>query len=120
MALPDGPVWLVSRYDDVRAALADLRLSKDWRYTLPLEQRAAAPALPTPMMILMDPPDHTRLRTLVSRSFTARRMAELRPRVEQIAAGLLDDLPAAGTVDLMARYARRRSTRWSWCTGAAR
>jgi vitamin D3 1,25-hydroxylase len=103
--LPDGPVWLLTRYADVRAAFTDPRFSKDWRWTLPPEQRAAAPATPTPMMILMDPPDHTRLRKLVGRSFTARRMAELRPRVEQIAAELLAGLPAEGEVDLMARYA---------------
>ncbi|MEN3303118.1 cytochrome P450, partial [Pseudonocardia sp.] len=103
--LPDGPMWLISRYDDVRAAFVDARLSKDWRYTLPVEQRDAMPAAPTPMMLLMDPPDHTRLRKLVSRSFTVRRMAELKPRVEEIARELLAALPDDGTVDLMARYA---------------
>ncbi|TQM14159.1 cytochrome P450 family protein [Pseudonocardia kunmingensis] len=102
---PDGTVWLISRYADVRAALADPRLSKDWRYTLPPEQRASMPATPIPMMILMDPPEHTRLRKLVSRSFTLRRMEELRPRVEEIAGELLDALPPAGRVDLMAEYA---------------
>ncbi|WP_103381546.1 cytochrome P450 family protein [Pseudonocardia dioxanivorans] len=101
--LPGGPVWLVTRYDDVRTAFTDPRFAKDWRWTLPPEQRADAPS--TPMMILMDPPDHTRLRKLVSRSFTARRMAGLRPRVEEIAAELVADLPAEGAVDLIARYA---------------
>jgi cytochrome P450 len=102
---PDGTVWIMSRYADVRAALADPRLSKDWRYTLPPEQRAEAPAANIPMMLLLDPPEHTRLRKLVSRSFTLRRMEELRPRVEQIAGELLDGLPASGRVDLMAEYA---------------
>jgi cytochrome P450 len=102
---PDGNVWLLSRYADVRAALADPRLSKDWRYTLPPEQRAEAPAANIPMLLLLDPPEHTRLRKLVSRSFTLRRMEELRPRVEQIATELLDALPPAGRVDLMAEYA---------------
>jgi cytochrome P450 len=101
----DGTVWLISRYADVRAALADPRLSKDWRYTLPPEQRESMPATPIPMMILMDPPEHTRLRKLVSRSFTLRRMEELRPRIEEIASELLDALPPAGRVDLMAEYA---------------
>ena len=101
----DGNVWLMSRYADVRAALADPRLSKDWRYTLPADQRAEYPATPLPMMILMDPPDHTRLRKLVSRSFTLRRMEELRPRVVQIAEDLLADLPTTGSVDIMSRYA---------------
>jgi cytochrome P450 len=103
----DGPVWLVTRYDDVRAALADPRLSKDWRFTLPPEERAAAPGNDIPMMILLDPPRHTRLRKLVSRSFTVRRIAALRPRVEEIAAELLDALPEDEPFDLMAHYAFR-------------
>ncbi|RZT85105.1 hypothetical protein EV383_1969 [Pseudonocardia sediminis] len=103
--LPDGVMWLISRHDDVREAFVDPRLSKDWRWTLPEDQRAAMPAAPTPMMILMDPPDHTRLRKLVSRAFTVRRMAELRPRVQEIADELLADLPEDGTVDLMRAYA---------------
>ncbi|MCX6466808.1 MAG: cytochrome P450 [Pseudonocardiales bacterium] len=103
---PDGRVWMLFRHADVRAALADPRLSKDWRYTLPPEQRAGQPAFPIPMMILMDPPEHTRLRKLVSRTFTVRRMEELRPRVAEIAERLLDDLAAqTGPTDLMARYA---------------
>ena len=102
--LPDGPVWMMFRHADVRAALADPRLSKDWRYTLPVEQRAEMPATPIPMMILMDPPEHTRLRKLVSRTFTLRRTEELRPRVEALAGQLLDALPATGTVDIMAEY----------------
>lgn len=103
---PDGRVWMLFGHADVRAALADQRLSKDWRYSLPAEQRAQHPATPVPMMLLMDPPEHTRLRKLVSRAFTVRRMEELRPRVAQIAERLLDDLAAApGPVDLMAGYA---------------
>lgn len=101
----DGPVWMMFRHADVRAALADPRLSKDWRFTLPPEARAEHAATPIPMMILMDPPEHTRLRKLVSRAFTVRRMEELRPRVAEFAARLLDDLPATGRVDLMSSYA---------------
>jgi cytochrome P450 len=101
----DGILWLISRYADVRAALVDPRLSKDWRYTLPPEQRAAHAATPIPMMILMDPPEHTRLRKLVSRVFTLRRMEALRPRVQQVAAELIDGLRTEGAVDIMASYA---------------
>jgi cytochrome P450 len=103
--LPEGPVWLVTRYDDVRAALADPRLSKDWRSTLPPQARSDAPDAPLPMMVLLDPPDHTRLRKLVSRSFTVRRIQALRPRVEAIAAELLDALPVDAPFDLVAQYA---------------
>jgi cytochrome P450 len=105
LELPDGPAWLLTRYADIRDAHVDPRISKDWRYTLPADQRDAMPAAPTPMMILMDPPDHTRLRKLVSRSFTVRRVADLEPRVVEIADGLLDALPAERTVDLMREYA---------------
>jgi cytochrome P450 len=100
-----SPAWLISRHADVRAALADPRLSKDWRYTLPPEQRADAPGTPVPMMILMDPPEHTRLRKLVSRAFTLRRMEALRPRVREIADELIDALPTSGSVDVLAEYA---------------
>jgi hypothetical protein len=104
VASPDGPVWMLFRHADVRAALADPRLSKDWRHTLPADQREGQPGAPIPMMILLDPPEHTRLRKLVSRAFTARRMEDLRPRVAEIAERLLDELPA-DRVDLMAQYA---------------
>ncbi|GAA3240368.1 cytochrome P450 [Pseudonocardia petroleophila] len=102
---PDGPVWMMFDHADVRAALTDPRLSKDWRYTLPADAREGQPATPIPMMILMDPPEHTRLRKLVSRAFTVRRMEELRPRVAEFANRLIDDLPASGPVDLMSSYA---------------
>ena len=98
-------VWVLSRYADVRAALADPRLSKDKRYTLPPEQRADAVNPAVEMMVLMDPPDHTRLRKLVSRVFTTRRMQELRPRVAQLSKELADALPAAGQVDILRDYA---------------
>ena len=109
VALPRGGTsWMITRYDDVRAAFTDPRLVKDHRATLPPEVREQAPRLPGPfgsMMILLDPPDHTRLRRLVSRAFTARRTAELRPRIEALAAALLDALPGSGPVDLLAGYA---------------
>jgi len=54
-----------------------------------------------------DPPVHTRLRRLVGKAFTPRRVALLRPRAEEIAAGLLDEMEAAGGVtDLLDAYAR--------------
>ncbi|SES14581.1 hypothetical protein SAMN05216188_12338 [Lentzea xinjiangensis] len=104
-----GPTWLVTRYADVRAGLADPRLAKDYRAALPAEERATAPpGLPAPMshmLTSLDPPDHTRLRRLVTQAFTARRIAELRPRVEAFAADLLAALPTDEPVDLVARYA---------------
>ncbi|WP_433873169.1 cytochrome P450 family protein [Saccharopolyspora sp. CA-218241] len=104
-----GPTWLVTRYADVRAGLADPRLAKDWRATLPAEERASAPpGLPAPMshmLTSLDPPEHTRLRRLVTQAFTARRLAALRPRIESLADDLLAGLPGDEPVDLVARYA---------------
>jgi len=104
-----GPTWLVTRYADVRAGLTDERLVKDYRASLPPDERAAAPpGLPAPMshmLTSLDPPEHTRLRQLVTQAFTARRIAALRPRIEALAEELLDALPTGEPVDLVARYA---------------
>src|SRR5580693_6012063 len=52
-------------------------------------------------MLLADPPDHTRLRRLVSRSFTASKVEQLRPAVQTLVRALLEDLAAKGTVEFM-------------------
>ncbi len=108
VAMPDGhPVWVITRYADARAALADPRLVKDWRTLFP--GSAAGPddgfaALDT-HMLSTDPPDHDRLRRLVTKAFTARRIEQLRPRVTEITASLLDAMPAGGLVDLLEAFA---------------
>jgi cytochrome P450 len=113
VVLPHGDrVWLVTRYADVRAALADPRLHKDWagKLTGPGYVPDEVTGYLAVHMLNADPPDHTRLRKLVSRAFTARRVAGLRPRVEAITATLLDAMAtraAAGldTVDLIEAFA---------------
>ncbi len=98
-----GGVWYLTRYADVDAALRDPRLSKDqarmrrWsaRHT-GAEDVARLRERFGRSMPHADPPDHTRLRTLVSKMFAARRMRDLRPRIEAIADGVLDDAVAAG------------------------
>ncbi|OLR93600.1 cytochrome P450 family protein [Actinokineospora bangkokensis] len=104
-----GRTWLVTRYADVRAGLVDPRLAKDHRSALPEHERATTPhALPAPMshmLTSLDPPEHTRLRALVTQAFTARRVAELRPRVLAVAEDLLAGLPEDEPLDLVARYA---------------
>ena len=102
---PTGPVWLISRYADVHAALSDSRLSRDSRWSLPPELRAGAPSTQIPMMILKDPPEHTRLRRLVTRTFTTRRMEALRPRIQEFTRDLIAALPEHGQVDIMESYA---------------
>lgn len=65
---------------------------------------AVGPAEP-PSMLAVDPPDHTRYRRLVARVFTARAMADMESRVEEIAAELLDGMQRADSVDLVDQYA---------------
>jgi cytochrome P450 len=107
IAGPDGsPAWLVTRYDDVRLALADPRLSLDKRHAAPGTYRGLAlpPALDA-NLLNMDPPDHTRIRRLVGRAFTARRVERLRTPIRRTAGRLLDALGSHGTTDLIASYA---------------
>ncbi|GAA0682713.1 cytochrome P450 [Kitasatospora atroaurantiaca] len=107
MTGPDGlPFWLVTRYQDVRSLLADPRLSLDKRRSLPGNYRGLAlpPALDA-NLLNMDPPDHTRIRRLVSQAFTPRRIEQLRAPVQTIADTLLDEIEPLGHADLIASYA---------------
>src|SRR4051812_43922620 len=75
VTLADGHVaWLVVRYDEARAALNEPRLSKDMHAALASSSDVVAEGLPGPAfarhMLSVDPPDHTRLRRLVSSAFT--------------------------------------------------
>ncbi|MCX4545728.1 cytochrome P450 [Streptomyces sp. NBC_01565] len=103
----DGnPAWLVTRYDDVRTALADPRLSLDKRNAAEGGYRGLSlpPALDA-NLLNMDPPDHTRIRGFVTRAFTARRVENLRTPIRETADRLLDALGTHGTTDLIAAYA---------------
>lgn len=90
--------WLVVGYDEARAALADQRLGKHWR-GLPGAPDQSAPIFAN--MLELDAPHHTRLRKLVAREFTARRVEALRPRVQQITDELLDAMVPSGHADLV-------------------
>jgi cytochrome P450 len=100
--------WLITGYEDALAALSDPRLGSDLREAndprllemVPSRQREFMRS-----MIRVDPPDHTRLRRLVAKAFTARRVAEMRPRVQGIADELLDVVAPAGRADLVADLA---------------
>jgi cytochrome P450 len=90
-----GEAWLVTRYPDVRAVLADRRFSR--AAAAGRDVPRARPPMDSPDQIIsMDPPDHTRLRTLVAKAFTGRRIDGLRPRVADIVDNLLDEMMAAG------------------------
>ncbi|KJK59401.1 cytochrome P450 family protein [Saccharothrix sp. ST-888] len=104
---PDGlPFWLVTRYQDVRELLTDPRLSLDRRNAVPGNYRGLAlpPALDA-NLLNMDPPDHTRIRRLVSQAFTPRRIEQLRAPIQRTADELLDRIEPLGRADLVADYA---------------
>jgi cytochrome P450 len=113
VVLPGGMgTWLITGYAEARAALADPRLSKHMPGWHP-EPDSIIAALDL-HMLNSDPPDHERLRKLVNKAFTARRVERLRPRITAITAGLLDDISARGAqggqggrpeVDLLASFA---------------
>ena len=111
--LADGhPAWIVLGYDAARHALTDPRISKDMLAALREADDVVAEGLPGPQfsrhMLNVDPPDHTRLRRLVSRAFVPGRIAALEPAIRAIADSLLDELGTAGpgtAVDLIEGYA---------------
>ncbi|BDH10509.1 cytochrome P450 family protein [Streptomyces hygroscopicus] len=103
---PDGePVWVVARYEDVRKALADNRLSlnKVNARTRGNYQSSMPPELDA-HLLNMDAPDHTRLRRLVSKAFTPRRIEALRDRVHSLTKDLLDTVHGP-QFDIMATLA---------------
>jgi cytochrome P450 len=109
VVLPTGGTgWLVTRYDDVRRLLGDPRLSKGgvvspigYLVDLPDDIQQGL----TRHMLTADPPDHTRLRRLVTAGFTTRRIEALRPRVQEIADELLDEMAGRARVDLIDEFA---------------
>lgn len=97
----------VLRRDDFGVARPDLILPAPARAVLRMVGPRTSPGpIDPPSMLAVDPPDHTRYRKLVSRVFTAKAVAALRERTATLADELLDEIdPAAGPVDLVARYA---------------
>jgi cytochrome P450 len=97
-------VWMVTGYDAVLQALGEPRLSAD----LAAAEKVTAGVPPAQRRNLLmdsllatDPPSHTRMRTIVARAFTARRVEAMRPRVQQIVASLLDEIAPDGAADLV-------------------
>ncbi|MGV9266708.1 cytochrome P450 family protein [Kitasatospora sp. NPDC003701] len=97
-----GTTAVVTGYDQARAALADPALSKDTVafFANQPSGRALHPALAS-TMLNSDPPDHTRLRRLVTRAFTPARVQQLRPAVRALAEELVDGWSPGDRVDLM-------------------
>ncbi|MGH3928092.1 MAG: cytochrome P450, partial [Pseudonocardiaceae bacterium] len=109
IVLPTGePAWLITDYNEARKALHDPRLIKSdatlaniGRDLLPPEVFAAI----SRHMLNSNPPDHTRLRRLVTAAFTRRRVEQLAPRIQQITDALLDAMATAAQVDLIDTFA---------------
>ncbi|QDQ11980.1 cytochrome P450 family protein [Streptomyces spectabilis] len=111
--LPSGvEAWLVTRYADARQALADQRLSKNpahhdepahakGKTGIPGERKAELMT----HLLNIDPPDHTRLRRLVSKAFTPRRVAEFESRVQELTDQLIDGFAERGEADLIHEFA---------------
>ncbi|MCI2420265.1 cytochrome P450 [Saccharopolyspora sp. K220] len=102
---PDGTsIWLVTRYADVRAALADPRLSLDKKHSNGGYRDFSLPPALDANLLNMDAPEHTRLRRLIGKAFAPRRIEPLRPRIQQIADELLDALDGQEEADLLPAY----------------
>ncbi len=104
MPYGDG-AWLVTRYEDVRTVLADPRFSlaaamgEDQPRMRPVSRTGAG-------LFSTEPPEHTRLRSLVAKEFSARRVERLRERARELADELLDAMVAAGgPADLVEDFA---------------
>ena len=98
-----GNLWVLTRYDDCRALLRDPRFgsAQPGQPTSEITPAAVSDTDRVRSMLFLDPPDHTRLRSLVSRAFTPRRVEGLRHSIEALTADALDPLAASGGGDVM-------------------
>jgi cytochrome P450 len=104
--------FVASRHDDVSSVLRDRRFGKDFvgRMTRQLGKDILDEPVYRSMrhwMLQQDPPDHTRLRGLVVKAFTARRVEDMRPRIQAIVDATLDRVAPQGRMDLIADFAYR-------------
>lgn len=104
-------MWCVSGYDQVNALLRDRRLGRENRWGAPLNPATGRGHLTdfdrieSGSLLELEPPVHTRLRTLVNRAFVSRSVERLRPRINQLAQELVDALPFGQPVDLLPGFA---------------
>jgi cytochrome P450 len=96
-----GRAWIATNYEDAIAILKDPRLIKN----KPVSQQETLMSIFRRNMLMVDPPDHTRLRSLVSKGFTPRMIEQLRPRIQQITDELLDAVQHQGKMDLISDFA---------------
>jgi cytochrome P450 len=93
--------FFVARYQDVKAALTDLRLSNDSNNLDKSTGEVARDIIPPGNILTLDPPDHTRLRRLVQPSFTQRSINQLRQRVQLRADELIENMAAKGEAEII-------------------
>lgn len=103
-------LWSALRYEDCNAILRkpELFSSNGAQYGPALMQQAmgnADPGRREPSMLVLDPPDHTRLRSLVNKAFTPRMVAQLEPRIAQVAEELIDAIVPSGEIDIIEDFA---------------
>ena len=98
------PTWVVSRYQDIRAALIDPRLSAE---TIPDSLKARSPNDIMPVIFpRIDDPEHNRLRRMMTRDFTVRRADAMRPQIQELVDGFLDQMVDSGPpADLVRGFA---------------
>lgn len=97
------PAWLVTRYDDVLVVLKDDRFSKHYVPSIGFMPRKLREL--TRNLLNVDPPDHTRLRTLVNKAFTPRVVEKLRSPIEKLTNDLLDRAATRGGMELISAFA---------------
>ncbi len=105
-------MFVASRHAEASLVLRDKRFGKD--YVERTKRRYGPDIMEEPVfrsmshwMLQQDPPDHTRLRGLVVKAFTARRVADMRPRIQQIVDQTLDRVAGQGHMDLIEDFAFR-------------
>lgn len=130
--------YLITRFDDAKAALTDPRISKDMYAAMDAYHTIfgdSSIALDD-NMLFADPPKHTRLRRIVNRAFSPRRIESLGPRIQQVTDELLDRCSTDGPIDLLSSFAfplpliviceligipeHERAQAQKWCTTVAR
>ncbi|MEU0271981.1 cytochrome P450 [Streptomyces sp. NPDC006307] len=98
------PAWLATRYADARLVLGDRRFSR--ADALQHDEPRQSEGRQDAGILSMDPPEHTRLRTLVAKAFTVHQVEKQRPQVRELAHAFLDEMEAAGPpADLVESYA---------------
>ena len=104
--------WIITRYEDVKSALTDSRLSSDkmafYMNTMSPKERKNLDSLSqymTQWMSMKDRPDHTRLRGLVNKAFTSKSLQDLLPEIQRICDDLVDDFISENKKDLLEHIA---------------